>query len=81
MNPVITLTAQNLAALHHSAGEILAMQQDCPNEELKQIILPTPYEGAHLMLSRKELTQFHDMLERVSDEVTALSLIALFGEF
>lgn len=75
---VLTLTGADLAALYHSLGDLMSVHQDCSDDELKQILVPTPYEGAHLLLSVRELNQFHTMLDQVSDEVAALSMIALF---
>lgn len=75
---VLTLTGADVGALYRSLGELLEAHKDCCDEELKQIIVKTPYEGAHLLLSVRELTQFHAILDGVSDEVAALSMIALF---
>lgn len=75
---VLTLTGADLGALYRSLEELLDTHKDYSDEELKQILVPTPYEGAHLLLSVRELAEFHTMLDQVSDEVAALSMIALF---
>jgi hypothetical protein len=47
-------------------------------ETLRNIVIPTPCEGMKLLLSRRELNDFNQMLEAADTELRSLQLIRLF---
>lgn len=62
-----------------------AVQHKCAEENFtfsgyaKCIVVPTPSNGMHLLLTKKELTRFNEILEEADNEAKAQSLISLFS--
>ncbi len=58
-------------------------RMQCPNtqfaENSKSVMIPTHIKSAFIMLTRKELEQFYNMLEAAENEQKALQLIYLFN--
>ncbi len=48
--------------------------------DIKSIIIPTPYVGIRMLLTRIELAQFSDILEQADNEVKAIALLELFHQ-
>ncbi len=48
-------------------------------ENARSFILPTPYQGVQLALTRREIMEFNHMLEQAEDEIKALTMINLFN--
>ena len=49
------------------------------NELFRNCIIPTPFNGMQLALTRKELKELHYILDKACDEGKALGMINLFN--
>lgn len=77
-NLVITFSTEDLESF---CWWIKKIKDDCDpaqNERLRSIVIPTPCEGIKLLLSLRELNDFHAMLESADSELRSLALIKLF---
>jgi len=48
------------------------------HEEIKSVVIPTPYTGMCLVLTKTELQHLYTMLDNAENEIKALSLLELF---
>jgi hypothetical protein len=55
-------------------------QHPSENETLRCIVIPTPCEGIKLLLSKRELNEFEEMLDIAVIELQSLALLKLFEE-
>jgi hypothetical protein len=64
--------------LRQYVGRLWEIYQPLRNHDAKTVVLHTPSEGLHILLSERELDQLHQMLEHADNERTAKQLISLF---
>jgi hypothetical protein len=61
---VLTLNDPDFKIFYQLSGKMLEEKNDYPDEELKQIIIPTPYAGVNMLLSMKDIRNLFDMMEK-----------------
>lgn len=58
----------------------LEEEEDCMDDLVKSMVLPTPYLGINLLLSKHELERLSYMLEQSDIEEKTQSLISMFNQ-
>ena len=79
-NLVFTFNMDDFESFNWWLRKIKDDVQPDQSETLRCIIIPTPCEGMKLLLSKRELRDFNNMLESADSELRSLQLIRLFEE-
>jgi len=77
---LLTLTESDFNVLHNLTEQLIVARNDYVDEEIKQVIIPTPYPGMNMLLTIKELRQLDIMLEEAENEMASQALLTLFNE-
>ena len=77
---IFNCTQEDFHAFCNMSARRLAMECNNLDDYAKTIILPTPYFGVSLFLTKKELQHLCGMLEQADTEEKAQSLIRMFNE-
>lgn len=77
-NLLLTFSTEDFDAFRLWLKKIRNEQDPAQNEWVRSIVIPTPCEGMKLLLSRRELDDFHDMMESADTELQSLELFRLF---
>jgi hypothetical protein len=77
-NIVATFRYEQFDQLRTYVGYVWESYQPLQNNNAKSVVLQTPCEGLHILLTERELNQLYLMLEHADNERTAKQLISLF---
>ncbi|HMR91494.1 MAG TPA: hypothetical protein PKC69_04245 [Chitinophagaceae bacterium] len=77
-NMVLTFGVEEFDAFRWWLRKIGEEQPEEQSHSLRCIMIPTPCEGMKLLLSRRELAEFLEMLDAADAELEALEMIKLF---
>ncbi len=77
---LLTLSAHDFIAFCKTVKYKCNEEDYALTEHTKSVIIPTPYFGLSMFLSRDETRRFCEILEEADNEASALSLIGLFNE-
>jgi len=77
---IFNCTREDFYAFMNMASRRLAIEQDNSDDYAKTIVLPTPYFGVSLFLSKRELAQLCRILDQAENEENVQSLMSLFNE-
>lgn len=75
---LLTLTKNDFTTLCEIVDHKITTKISYENENSKSILIPTPYQGVRILLTRAELQQLYTMLDEADVEEKSQSLISLF---
>jgi hypothetical protein len=78
-NIMLTVNYEGFDAFRWWLKHILEEQDPAQKETLRCITVPTPCDGVKLLLCRRELKEFDEMLEEADTELKSTSLLNLFS--
>lgn len=73
---LLNLTEGGFRSLHHYLSHCCTEPSE--NRQVRNRILPTPYDGIQLMMSTDELEQFYHMLDSAESEMRAQAIMEMF---
>ena len=76
---VLDLSKHDFEVLRRIVNNRFEAEYDCVDEDLRQIIIPTPHQGLNLLISLNELRTFRGMLEEAAIELETFTLLSLFN--
>lgn len=77
---MLTLDEQQFDVLTKTALQKKELHVCMPDPDCKCIILPTPSNSVHIILSERELLHLHEMTQAVDVEIKTNCMLSLFSE-
>lgn len=77
-NLVITFSLSDFKEFRWWLKKIKDDYHSSPDDRVRCVVIPTPCEGMKILVSARELRDFHAMLESADTELQSLELIKLF---
>ncbi len=79
---MLTISGEEFSTLfktaHRRLYNVAEIEAISFSEETKNVVITTPVTGMCFILTRKELQQLYELLDKADNEIKALSLMELF---